>query len=215
MFARPSAKYVAVELAKIREKNWLDRIDEDRTGHPQLIPGTSTSGNLIHHSYHLLRFAEVTGVEVSAFNQVVEIGGGYGSMCRLISRLFGPDFEAVIFDLPEFSVLQRYFLRMVGVRARTVSNLRDIPAQNSQTSRLLLATWSLSEMSIADRLPVLDAVGPCNGYLIAFQSEFEEIDNTKFFADWSRATSGTTWYHDAIPQIPRSNYLFGIRDRAT
>src|SRR3712207_7978939 len=37
-----------------------------------------SSGNLLHHAYHVCRFEEATGLRAEQLELVVEFGGGYG-----------------------------------------------------------------------------------------------------------------------------------------
>src|SRR3990167_5344946 len=72
---------------------------------------TSYSRNLIHQAYHLSQFAATTGHNFSKMNKIVEFGGGYGAMALVLHRLgFGEatqSGEYVIYDLPEFALLQK------------------------------------------------------------------------------------------------------------
>src|SRR5207244_11597755 len=55
---------------------------------------------------------------------VLEFGGGYGSMCRLFHNL-GFRGRYLIFDLPAFSALQRFFLRSIGMCVGSPEEFRD------------------------------------------------------------------------------------------
>lgn len=47
------------------------------------MPGARfTSANRVHQAYHLYRFEQTTGLRIDDFGQIVEVGGGYGAMCR-------------------------------------------------------------------------------------------------------------------------------------
>lgn len=208
-----SAPYVMdVELPAVRNAGWLPLITEDRAGRPSLVPGTSTSANLIHHAYHALRFRAVTGLDPADFDHVVEIGAGYGSMCRLLYRLGRGRPTFTLFDLPEFSALQNYFLSRVGVPADLVQDPDLLaPSRRPQGRTLLVATWSLSEMPIARRNIILSAIGAVDAYLFAFQDQFGEAQNDVQFAALSENMPQVDWSLEDIDHIPGSRYLFGVR----
>ena len=61
---------------------------------------------------------------------IVEFGGGYGSMCRLVRKL-GFKGRYVIFDLRPILALQKYYLGLHGVEAGY-----DLTAANLLTASL-------------------------------------------------------------------------------
>ena len=69
---------------------------------------------MIFQAYHLCRFEEATGRPLASMPLIVEFGGGYGRLCQLAHDL-GFRGTYVIFDLPEVAVLQRFYLRHVGI----------------------------------------------------------------------------------------------------
>jgi hypothetical protein len=212
MFVSARAEHVLdAELPLVRERGWLPLLSEDLVGSPELVPGTSTSANLIHHAYHLIRFEQATGLSLSDLGSTVEIGGGYGSMCRLLYRLSLGRIEATLFDLPEFSALQRYFLSMVGVPATITDDHRQLPA-TGPSLRLLVAMWSLSEMPLDQRKAVLASAGRFDCYLIAYQHQYGEVDNAAYFTAFAESLPDVAWVlHDEIAHIPNCFYLCGVR----
>lgn len=195
------------ELPAVREAGWLPLLAEDLVGCPWLIPGTSTSGNLVHHAYHLLRFEAATGVTAASHDNVTEFGGGYGGMARLLYRLSGGRVLADIVDVPEFACLQRYFLRSVGMPDERVHQRRTVLGGR----RLLIATWSLSEVAESVRRQFLEDAGPFDSYLLAYQTRFGEVDNEAWFESLKASTEGVEWSSEPIDHIPGNSYLFGTR----
>jgi hypothetical protein len=145
---------------------WEDIIEEDPAGDPKPYKGYKrSSGNRIHQAYHICRFEEEAGLPVSGFPLIVEFGGGYGSLCRLVHKL-GFNGQYIIFDLPEFVALQKFYLGSLAmplIEAKDVaagrrgilctsdlSVLGSVTPQEAQTS-LFIATWSLSETGEAFR----------------------------------------------------------------
>jgi hypothetical protein len=94
------------------KERWENALQESPVGHPTYYDDfPSSSGNLIHQAYHLAQFSKKTGMDISQARFIFEFGGGYGSLCRLVHRL---NFKGryVIYDLPPFSALQLFFLKM-------------------------------------------------------------------------------------------------------
>lgn len=228
-----NTRYAAEELRYLKRQpnwkhRWLPAIRESPVGRPRpfhLHP--ESSGTLIHHAYHVCRFEVATGISLDKASLVVEFGGGYGSACRLVHQL-GFRGTYVLFDLPEFAALQRFFLRSLnipvskgqgddGSRARviTVSKieaLRTLVRERDAGNRVFIATWSLSETALAVRETILREVASFDGFLIAYQARFGEVDNVGFFQQWkSRMPARIAWHECQIVHLQKNSwYLFGV-----
>jgi hypothetical protein len=170
------------------------------------------SGSAIHHAYHLQRFESLSGLKVEQMGQVFEFGGGFGGMCRLFHAIgFRGSYH--IYDLPEFSALQRYYLQVNGIEfapghsspgvSLSTDHLRF--AASPCTPDLFLANWSLSEVPIEFRATVVSKMQP-RAWLIGFQANFEEIDNLGFFTQWISARTRWKWRLERITHHPGENY---------
>jgi len=228
-----NADYIAKELTFLRRSMyWHSRykvaIKENTVGCPEMYCGyRQSSGNLIHHAYSLSELEDKARVNVDHLELVLEFGGGYGSMCRLFHNLgFGGKY--IIFDLPEFVALQRYYLGSLGLN---VLNPSEIVAINSGIScisdlsqlgelirptgcSLFLATWSISETSIAFRNEFLESLPHIDNYLIAYQKVFNEVDNEAFFDSYARSKREFEWQKWEIPHLKGNFYLIGTRGSA-
>jgi len=117
---RRGHRRVRPELAHLRarpdwRRRWRSAVRETTLGGPRLLPRCPwSSANLISQAYHLCRFEEATGRSLATMRTIVEFGGGYGRLCHLVHDL-GFSGTYVIFDLPEVAVLQRFYLRHVGI----------------------------------------------------------------------------------------------------
>ena len=122
-----SHRRVVSGLAHLRarpdwRRRWRSAVRETTLGHPRPFPRCPwSSANLIFQAYNLCRFEEATGQSLATMGTIVEFGGGYGRLCHLVYDL-GFRGTYVIFDLPEVAVLQRFYLRHVGL---AVSEARD------------------------------------------------------------------------------------------
>lgn len=120
MFVSNNAPYVRRELNYLKnlaywDNRWSKAIVESTIGHPiPFVFYPKSSGNLIHHAYHLAQLEEKAQINVNEIDFVFEFGGGYGSMCRLFHNI-GFTGDYVIFDLPPFSALQEYYLKASSI----------------------------------------------------------------------------------------------------
>jgi hypothetical protein len=122
-------RIVPHELPYVRERLANDALlAEDPVGAPPTVevPGTSirTSPNTVHQVHHLLRYEEATGRRVRDADTVVEWGGGFGSLMRMLVRLHGGDPTCVIIDTPVFAALQWLYLSAVLGQDRVVLHHR-------------------------------------------------------------------------------------------
>jgi hypothetical protein len=225
--------YVGLELAWLRRRpdwktRWWPAIGEARVGRPLPYPFYSrSSGNLIHHAYHLAQFEERTRARVTDVDCIVEFGGGYGSLCRLF-HVLGFAGRYLMFDLPPWCLLQRYYLESLGLP------VRDAPPQPGTDTRFALcspiieeiaaalehagptcramfvATWSISEAPIIVRERVWPVVSRCRAYLIGYQHRFAGIDNQAYFEAWTRRMDTHDWMTWEIEHMPGNSYLLGV-----
>lgn len=229
MFVR-NQPYTRLELKCLREQSdwgsrWQQAIRESSVGRPtscRWLP--CSSGNLIHHAYHLLQLEQKASKRIDDFGLVFEFGGGYGSMCRLVHNL-GFQGAYVIFDLPTLSLLQEFFLKSIGVTdaskrtVRCISDLHQLrgalASYRGVNNSLFIATWSVSEVPVELREVFLDLVSPFNAFLIAYQKRFAQTDNVSFFRKWRerRSQQNTRWFDWKIDHLPNHRYLIGISKR--
>lgn len=118
-------RIVPHELPYVRERLGDDALlAEDAAGAPPTVPvpGTDirTSPNTVHQLHHLLRYEDATGRRIRDAGTVVEWGGGFGSLMRLLVRLHGEAPTCVIIDTPVFSALQWLYLSAVLGEDRVV-----------------------------------------------------------------------------------------------
>lgn len=183
-----------------------------------------SGGNLIHLAYNLGMFSERFS-DIASLECIVEFGGGYGGMCRLAHAL-GFKGTYIIFDLPEFSHLQEYYLRSAGVASvvrgaeatagpgiTLVDTFDDLAkaietSQANQKKSLLIATWSLSEAPVDIRERFLAIVHPQN-YLLAYQQRFGEVDNAHHFGALKQRAPGLEWSDVPAPYLRKDAYLVG------
>lgn len=135
---------------------------EDYVGLPIISDAKfMTSANRAHHSCHLAYFYKLTGKQIWHVNTIIEWGGGYGSMARIIRRM-NPNLTYIIVDLPELLSLEYVYLGSIeGVdKINIITSNKDhviTGSINLISSELLLteqiqincdafiSTWALTE----------------------------------------------------------------------
>jgi hypothetical protein len=223
--------YISTELRFLKSQagwdtRWKNAIKESFVGNPTpYIFYPSSSGNLIHHAYHLSKFEEKTRVEVENMDFIFEFGGGYGSMCRLFHNL-GFRGKYLIFDLPQFSALQKYYLKTLELPLQSFSESQKTSSgilcisekeelketleyHTHSINKTFLATWSISETPDIIRDSILPLISNFQSFLIAYQDKFEEMNNKKYFEKWTQTMSHVNWNTWKINHLPHSNYLVG------
>jgi len=214
-----STPFVREELRALRaQPNWSSRwkaaVIEDALGHPPgLARFRATSGNRVHHAYHLMQFERMANCRISDLDCIFEFGGGYGGMARLVHKL-GFRGRYVILDLEAFSALQSTYLAETLRNAHTdvhcVSDPEAVLPLLIGGDRLLLATWSLSEVPSSVRERMHPLIGACSHFLIGYQLPFEELNNERIAQEIERvAPAGTGWQDIEISHLSGNRYLIG------
>lgn len=153
-----NAPYVSEELFFLREfykKDLPGLIEETEVGCPEKYPGTNSSGNTIHHLYHLMEYNSYVPGALYAAKTIVEWGGGYGNMARLVQMIKASELEQyTLIDLSMFSVLQYVYLSAVLGPDKVCYGTGDrrvqiIPLGSLEGSKvacdLFISTWAISE----------------------------------------------------------------------
>ena len=174
-----------------------------------LMNGSDMSFNFVHQLYHIYRFAQATGVNIADMHTIVEFGGGYGAM-RLMAHRLGFRGTYYIYDLPEFLLLQRFFLSNFDSGETVFCNeVYQIPPENAD---LLIACYSLSESDLELREKFLGWT-PYDNFLFLSSDKFAEYDNEDYFMGTINETRGLyKWHLQPIKHLPPASfYLFGSR----
>jgi putative sugar O-methyltransferase len=224
--------YILREYRYLKRKRdfkalWSDYIKESDIGAPSTYYALGkSSGNLVHHAYHIAIFQDRTQQWIPETDLILEFGGGYGSMCRLIHQMHFKK-QYIIFDLPMFSALQKYYLKSLGLPVLTIdaflkndsgilciSSLEELEAilkqlNVSTINATFMATWSLSETPLNLRNKITTLISEFNNFLIAYQLRFGEVDNTPFFNTFSSDQQHIQWEDWQIPHMKGSRYLIG------
>jgi putative sugar O-methyltransferase len=195
---------------------WNKKLVDPPFGNPlRSFYRIQASCNTIHHAYHIEQYINYAGKNIlQEINHIFEFGGGYGNFCRLIYEI-GYKYTYTIYDLPQFSNLQKYYLSntLSTNNWNCISDLEGLSfdnVSNKNSKTLFVATWSLSESPLELRNEITTLLTGCNYFLIAYQYKFSDIDNYMYFTDiFQKSFVDTNWINFEIPQLPGSFYLFG------
>lgn len=221
----PDICYATLRKSSSWSTKWFPLTRETKVGRPKdFSKDFGTSPILVQHAYHLLQYEEATSSSLVDCDVIFEVGGGYGSFCRLLKNAgFGG--LHIIHDLPHVLAIQRLYLGLSGydeaphitdyepgghrfclVTEETLD--RAVGALASSGLRVaFVATWSLSEFPLAARERVLSPfLDICSRYMIAYQPDFMGINNVEYFNDVQRRRPQLQWKKRET--LPPSSYLF-------
>lgn len=147
----------------------------------------------IQNAFHLLNIGEFN-IHLCEYDVIIEIGAGYGSFYRMLRRI-GYKKEYIIFDLCPMIILQKSYLESVS-ELENVDYLEKLFFCNKEDDLkekmavcsgriLVVGLWSLSEMPIDYREVLLKNISDTQNvdYFFAYQKEFQEYNNQKFFEE--------------------------------
>lgn len=150
-------------IKKIFSLNIMQKILlEDFIGEPVISNSFfKTSANRTHHTLHLASYYESTQKYFWESTSIIEFGGGYGNMARIIRKM-NPEITYIIVDLPELLALQYVYLGSL----ETAENINVVSLENKQiqegkinlvssdmvysqdislNAKSFISTWALSE----------------------------------------------------------------------
>ncbi len=228
--------FVNVELEFLRslkdlKTRWEPAILDQGVGNaPHSRYYSKTNANTLHHAYTLAKYETTTSSHMEDFDVIIEFGGGYGNFCKLCHRL-GFKGKYFILDLPEFSILQEYYLSAYGLHVREgigdaesaqegIFVVRDLNLEvlsliskmaTDSRKALFVAMWSLSETSLDFRENFAEKIhlDSMSHFLFAHQDRFNEIDNLTWFANFrGKAQPALKWHMESISHLSGNAYSF-------
>lgn len=228
MFLSTGGKWQSIQISYLKsivdKEKLKELLQEDCVGHPTITSYKyKTSHNLIHHLYHLFKFQSETDISLDTVNTVVEFGGGYGSMCRLMKRI-NLNSTYVIIDLPIFSFIQLYYLKeiygerevniILSDKDNIISNkINLIPIDERLVDKiktikpdLFMATWSLSEANkYAQDYIYTSNFFDAKSILVAYQKTSEQFQHAESIKVPDKYK---IVYNEETEYIPNNYYLF-------
>ncbi len=171
-----------------------------------------TDGTTLFNVYHLAQLKKYINREVTDVDCIIDFGGGYGSMCAAANAL-GFEGRYILFDWPEFLLLQEFYLKLHNVdtsRIQFISTLPELKQAIAGKRGLLIATWSLSEVSEEFREKFLSVINPSD-YLIGHQRSVREANNDAYFKTLTKKHPNIIWKDFSIFDLTGvgNRYLLG------
>lgn len=167
-------------------RGWRELPPDRAFGTPQLatvsLPGEAAPRQVqqslltLQHAYYLRLIEERLGLRVEEIASVLEIGGGYGNMARLMRDL-GFTGTYRIADLPPMLEVQRGYLQeTTGLHRMCFGSV-----EQAMPEELCIATFSYGEFPLDERGAVEPVLAACPFLFIAYHAEFQGIDNAAWF----------------------------------
>ncbi len=204
---RPEYDY----LANNNWGKWSAAIKETWVGNPPKYKYyQKSSGNFINTAYNLSRLVDHYKFDVKQAGKIIEFGGGYGCMANLVNNL-GFKGKYIIFDIPELLALQKYYLRSSNAEGN-FNFINQTEKLGDPNPDIFIATWSLSESPIELRNEFFKRIGKPKYVLVAYQANFETIDNVKYFQEYMKNNSEYDWTNYEISHLPQNFYLIGKKN---
>lgn len=100
------------------------------------------AGGFVAQGGHIIKWEEVTGKSIADVGKVIEFGGGYGLMCKII-QMANRKVEYNMVDLPVAGMLQRKFLQTDCPLLVEPHKMAELPS----VFDLFIACHSLNESS--------------------------------------------------------------------
>jgi len=155
--------------------------------------------SLVHQLSNFHKWQEETGLKLSNLKTIYEFGGGFGQSV-IAARRLGFTGKYYIYDLPEFALLQQWYLSENNTPATWLKRI------TKRKVDLLFASYSLSETDYGLRDKVINAV-KAKSYLFLYSNKFEDYDNINYFQNLDL---GKEWMHQRLDHLPpESWYSFG------
>lgn len=168
-------------------RDWRPIIEEPGFGSPpHLCEGAEwTSGGMVHQAHHLKMLLDRVDIDIAALGSIFEVGAGCAQLCLIIERM-GFKGDYYILDLPEFCLLQQYYLSNVGAATQPIY-------ANPERCDLAIAMHSLAEMPAEQRTPFEDV--EAGAYLIGYKSAYGGFDNATYFERFIAERPRLRWWN--------------------
>jgi putative sugar O-methyltransferase len=125
---------------------WLTIVENDRHGNPELVELVSNSpygkaaSTTMRYAWNV--FDMMTHDIALDDVDIVEVGGGYGGLCRMIHAFHKPKSYTIV-DLPEALGLADRYLKCYGIEARMVAS----DAYGLEPIDTFISNYALTELS--------------------------------------------------------------------
>jgi hypothetical protein len=214
----PTPPYLETEMNALTDAKYNTAI-MDVVDHAPETWKTTVKANLVHQAHHLQHWENKTGKKVEDIKSVGEVGGGLGFM-RVLFHYLNPACEYAIYDFPELTLCQELVTAQLNndtpMPMVFINRPDDVEMgikEHFGDVDLLISMWAMSEIpSTRERENLLSAID-IGGYLFAYQTEHEAVDNNVWFSKLIAKERAFHWASDSISHLgPTNRYLVGWKE---
>lgn len=204
---------------KIHKHLLIYLLKENFFGKPHIVNQEyETSGNTIHHLYHITNYIDKTAIDFNGPKILLEWGAGYGNMAKLLKKI-NNNLTYILVDTNIFSCLQWLYLSVVLGQNEVVFvnkdskriernkvNILPISVLNNLDIKIdfFISTWGISESS-QESQKYLSSKNFYNAkhFLVAYQAK---SDKFPFADNIKNLIADDFLYHEKINVLPGNNY---------
>jgi len=178
----PDCVNLAISYLKEMKSNSFkinDNLQDGTIGNPYWFnPYPNFSPLSIQHLYHIYIIQKYFKILIKKdISHIIEIGGGYGNLCRIIKTL-GYDKLYSIMDFPIMLNIQKNYLT-----AHKIDNIEffEYPISVKSQPSLLIGTFSISEMPMDTRAVLEFYYSTYTHLFFIYNTSFDGINNIEYF----------------------------------
>ena len=133
--------------------------ENDKIGNPELYPYPGMEGTISPTTLRYMKntFEMALMLDGAEISKVVEVGGGYGGLCRVLSKVCEFD-EYILIDLPEVSALQRKYLDQFPDLKDKVKCLSTNDLEEITDVDLFISNYALSECDLQSQMAYFQCI---------------------------------------------------------
>ena len=165
--------------------NILPKVLDSTIGGLVLTDGYSQG--TAQHCFYLNVMLEHLKLEITDFDHITDVGGGYGNFYRMAKKLgYQGTFDIV--DFPIMHKIQEYYLTELEL---DLPNFIEMEKINSKGKSILFGFHSINEMPMSDRDFLEEKYRLYDNIMILYNDHFDGIDNFEYFAKLKDRLSDT------------------------
>ena len=133
--------------------------ENDKIGNPELYPYPGLEGTVSPTTLRYMKntFEMALMLDGAEISKVVEVGGGYGGLCRVLSKVCEFD-EYILIDLPEVSALQRKYLDQFPDLKDKVKCIPTTELAEITDVDLFISNYALSECDLESQMAYFQCI---------------------------------------------------------
>jgi hypothetical protein len=197
-----------LETLRIKDTDILSVMKDTKWGKPVLHPvfkvslSTAQTGRYIKLMKDYFNIIPYTDLD-----HIVDLGGGFGNMYRIMSTL-GYKKKYQIIDFPIMHKLQRKYLSKI---CTDISNLEQIDLDMEKAvptgKSMLIATHSVNEMPMDTRKKIESYYKNYDYIFFNHNKTFDDIDNIQYFQELMDMLKSDYRIHDFNCNIHQSHHF--------